>query len=309
MEFKLVYGNHGKDPFHIMDTLLLILRSLESLGYKADLEERMTPGKTNILLECFTFDFVEAMKDVSKAAGTEFIIVGTEFLTGQTFNNFDTGEERTLDSHYDIPDYWRKRFRTFIAAQKQARAIWHLAESQVDAFKAATGHANVCYLPHGYVEGFARVRHKPEAHKDIDAIFTGTLTRHRSNLIHELKQRGINAIATKPLNFVQREDLIARAKIALNLKQTSTWLYPSNSRYHYHLSNDSLMVSEDCPVACDLSPYILTAPGDQFTDLCCEAIAAGNWLPQARMRKELFMSEQPMTRLMHDLLDKTYCRV
>lgn len=307
MEFKLVYGNHGRDPFHIMDTLLLIKLSLESLGYKADLEERMTPGKTNILLECFTFDFVEAMKDVKMASGTEFIIIGTEFLTGKTFNNFDTDEERTLDSHYDIPDYWRKRFRTFLAAQEHARALWHLADSQVDAFKAATGHSNVHYLPHGYVEGFARVRHKPAAHKDIDAIFTGTLTRHRSDLIQELKQRGLNAIATKPLNFVQREDLIARAKIGLNLKQTSSWLYPSNSRYHYHLSNNSLLVSEDCPVTCDLSPYILTAPVEKFADLCCEAIAAGNWETQAEQNKERFMSEQPMTRLMRELLDKTYC--
>ena len=41
MEFKLVYGNHGKDPFHIMDTLLLVKLALESLGYKADLEAQM----------------------------------------------------------------------------------------------------------------------------------------------------------------------------------------------------------------------------------------------------------------------------
>lgn len=306
MEFKLVYGNHGRDPFHIMDTLLLIKLSLESLGYKADLEERMIPGKTNILLECFTFDFIEAMKEVRQTSGTELIIIGTEFITGETFNNFNTADEPTQDSHYDVPHYWRKRFRTFLAVQEHAHAIWHLAQSQVEAFKQATGHAKVLYLPHGYVDGFARIRHKPEPHKDIDALFTGTLTKHRHTLIRALEKRGIKAVATKPLNFIQREDLVARAKIGLNIKQTESWLYPSNSRYHYHLSNDSLLVSEHCPVSCDLSPYIVEAETGEFVDRCCDILSGGNWSNEARVRRERFMAEMPMPLLMDKLLEATY---
>lgn len=307
MEFKLVYGNHGRDPFHIMDTLLLIKLSLEALGYKADLEERMIPGKVNILLECFTYDFVEAMKEVRKTPGTEFIIVATEFVTGKSFNDFNSGDaESTRDSHYDVPEYWRKRFRTFLVAQEMTRAIWHLAESQVAPFKEATGNASVFYLPHGYVDGFARVRHKPVQHKDIDAIFTGTLTNHRHNVIRELAKRGFNAVATKPLNFVQREDLIARAKIGLNIKQTDNWCYPSNSRYHYHLSNDSLLLSEHTPVQCDLSPYIIEAAPESFIERCCEILVDDQWANEALTRRERFMAEMPMPALMKHLLDATY---
>ena len=307
MEFKLVYGNHGKDPFHIMDTLLLIKLGLESLGHKADLEAQMTPGKTNILLECFTFDFVEAMKEVSKTRGTEFIIIGTEFATGETFNNFSNpDEEPALDSHYDIPQYWKKRFRTFLRAQESARAIWHLAESQVEPFKQAAQNSQVFYLPHGYVEGFARVRHKPAQYKDIDAIFTGTLTKHRHSLIRELEKCGVSAVATKPLNFVQREDLVARSKIGLNIKQTNSWLFPSNSRYHFHLCNDSLMVSERCEIQCDLSPYIIESTLSGFVERCCEILSDGNWENEARIRRERFMAEMPMPRLMENLLDLTY---
>jgi hypothetical protein len=307
MEFKLVYGNHGKDPFHIMDTLLLVKLSLEALGHKADLEAQMTPGKTNILLECFTYDFVEAMKEVARTPGTEFIIIATEFVTGDTFNDFShVDEEPALDSHYDIPQYWRKRFRTFLLAQEKARAIWHLADSQVDPFRQATGHPRVAYLPHGYVEGFARVRHKPAEHKDIDAIFTGTLTRHRHTLIRELEQRGIRAVATKPVNFVQREDLVARAKIGLNIRQTGRWRYPSNSRYHFHLSNDSLLISEQCEVKCDLSPYIIEADTGRFADCCAEWLTDNAWASEARIRREQFMSGMPMPELMARLLDATY---
>ncbi len=306
MEFKLVYGNHGRDPFHIMDTLLLVKLSLESLGHKADLEERMIPGKTNILLECFTFDFIEAMKEVRQSPGTELIIIATEFITGETFNAFGGGDEPARDSHYDMPHYWRKRYRTFMAVQQEARAVWHLAESQVSPFRQATGHERVFYLPHGYVDGFARVRHKPEQHKDIDAIFTGTLTRHRNELIAEFEQRGIRAVASKPLNFVQREDLIARAKIGINMKQTESWRYPSNSRFHYHLCNDSLLVSEYCPVSCDLSRYIVEAEPDSFVDRCCEVLSTHRWATEAIARRELFKAERPMPQLMEQLLTETY---
>lgn len=308
MQFKLVYGNHGKDPFHIMDTLLLVKLGLESLGHKADLEAQMTPGRTNILLECFNYDFVEAMKDVAATPGTEFIIIGTEFATGQTFNDFkETGDDAgEADSHYDLPHYWKKRFRTFLLAQQRARAIWHLAEDQVEPFRRATQHEHVHYLPHGYVDGFARVRQKPAEHKDFDAIFTGTLTRYRHALVQQLEARGVRTLATKPLNFVQREDLVARARIGLNMRLNERWRYPSNSRYHFHLSNESLLVSEHCELKCDLSPYVVEAGPDDFVERCLEMLAGDRWQREARARTERFMAAMPMPRLMERLLDATY---
>lgn len=307
MEFKLVYGNHGKDPFHIMDTLLLVKYSLESLGHKADLEEYLTPGKTNILLECFTYDFIEAYKEVKKTPGTEYLIIGTEYITGETFNDFcEPADELRRHSHYEAPNYWKKRFKTFLLAQEHARAVWHLSESQIEAFRRATGNDRVYYLPHGYAEGFARIRQKPEAHKDIDAIFTGTLTKHRLDVIEALEARGIKAIARKPLNTVQREDLIARAKIGINLKQTVDWKYASNSRYHYHLSNNSLLVSEHCEVPCDLSRYVVEASPDGLAETCLEWLANPRRQQEADERLARFAAEMPMTRLLGGLLDQTY---
>lgn len=310
MEFKLVYGNHGRNPFHIMDVLLLVRFSLEALGHKADLEEQIIPGKTNILIECFTAEYAAAMQETKQVTGTEYIIIATEFLTGQTFNDFHADSEQAppsqISSHYDNDNYWRKRFGAFSSIQPEARALWHLGDNQVEPFRTATQHPRVHYLPHGYIEGFARVRHKAKEHKDIDAIFTGHLTDHRCQLITELKRQGINALATQPLNFPQREDLVARSKIALNLKQNASWRYPSNSRYHYHLSNGSFLVSEHCAEACDLSPYVKVAAAGQLAEICHDILAAGNWQSQARQHKERFMTERPMTRLMQDLLDTTY---
>jgi hypothetical protein len=110
------------------------------------------------------------------------------------------------------------------------------------------------------------------------------------------------------MNFVQREDLVARAKIGLNMKQTESWLYPSNSRYHYHLSNDSLLVSEHCAVPCDLSPYIIEADQGAFVQRCYDVISSGDWANEARERRERLMTEMPMPPLMASLLDATFNR-
>ncbi|MBW7862467.1 MAG: hypothetical protein H3C33_15365, partial [Rhodocyclaceae bacterium] len=246
-------------------------------------------------------------KEVHETPGTEFIIVATEFLTGETFNDFTSAHDPVrVDTYYGVPHYWKKRYRTFQLAQQRARAVWHLSQSQIEPYRLATGCPQIHYLPHGYVEGFARIRHKPDAHKDIDAVFTGALTHHRTQVVETLQARGLRVLATKPLNVAQREDLVARSKIALNIRQSSQWRYPSNSRYHYHLSNDSLLVSEHCAVACDLSRYVIESGEEDFVDRCCEAVTQQAWVSNARRRRELFMSEMPMGTLMGQLLEATY---
>lgn len=307
MEFKLVYGNHGKDPFHIIDTLLLIKFSLESLGYKADLDERMSPGKVNILLECFSYDFLEAYKELHQSPGTEFIIVATEFLTGETFNDFgQPGCDERPQSHYEWTSYWKKRQKTFLIAQQLARSVWHLADSQVPVYQQVVGQTPVHYLPHGHTDAFARVVQKRWDHKDIDVVFTGTLTSHRLALVEALKARGINAVATRALNTVLREELVARAKLGINLKQCEDWQYASNSRYHYHLSNRSLLVSEHCPISCDLSHYVTEAPPNDFVDCCAAMLARADLQTLADDRLDAFRQEMPMQRLMAELLANTF---
>ncbi|HRK37706.1 MAG TPA: hypothetical protein PK347_04890 [Burkholderiaceae bacterium] len=307
MEFKIVYGNHGKDPFHIMDTLLLIKYSLQEIGHKADIQEQMTPGKANILMEYFTYDFIEAMKEIKEVPGTQFILVATEFLTGDTFNDFQqTDAVIQPQSHYDWSHFWRKRYKTFTLAQKMSTAIWHLASNQVPIYQNMFSSSSVFYLPHGYTDAFGRVVQVPWAHKDIDAIFTGTLTPHRLKVVECLKQNGINALAVKAVNSVVREDLVGRSKIGINLKQNESWLYPSNSRFHYHLSNRSIMLTEHCPESCDLNAYVTNASENNFTELCMQMIGKGDLQNLADDSYIQFREEMPMRVLMKDLIEQTF---
>ena len=310
MEFKIIYGNHHHGAVQIYDTLMLLKHGLESAGHKADLEANLCPGKTNILIEFFTWDFVDVLRDVAKVPGTEFIVIATEYLTGETFNNFDNlplDQITPQHSHYDDLRHWRKRYRTFREVLGHARAVWHLSELQVRPYRAQLGFEKVFYLPHGYMQAMQRVTQKPAAHKDIDVIFTGTRTPYRDGVLRTLEAQGL-VVRQLPIltgEFV-REDMVARAKLALNIRQHANWRYPSNSRFYYHLMNRSMIITESCEERCDLSDYVCEASPDALVSTVLECIQQGSYQHLADTRLAQFRDEMPMAPRMTVLLDATY---
>ncbi len=307
MEFKIVYGNHHHGAVQIYDTLMLLKHGLASAGHKADLEPRLTPGKTNILVEFFTFDFVDVLREFAAVPGTRFIVVATEYLTGNTFNNFNAlplDHISPLHSHYDDLRHWHKRYRTFCQVIEHASSIWHLSELQVQPYRDQLGRQNIHFLPHGYMPEMERVIQKPAAHKDIDVIFTGTRTPYRDATLKRLESAGLR-VSQLPIltpEFI-REDMVARAKLAVNLRQHETWRYPSNSRFYYHLINRSMLVSERCEEVCSLTQYIHECEPAALLDVCESLLSDARYEAEAEQRHERFRDTMPMRPLMEALLD------
>ncbi len=312
MEFNLVYGNHGKNPVQVMDLLLMIRFGLESLGHQVAIERNMAPGKTNIVIECFTYDFIEVYKEFSKVPGTEYILVATECMTNGTFNQFGEVKpgpiSRQPDSHYDDAYYWQKRYKTFLEALKYAKCVWHLSDVEMMTYRKSLGIDNVFYLPHGHVAELQRVVHKRLEHKDIDVLFTGTATPYRQKKFAEMAARGLHVRQVPPLGHPQREDLVARAKMAANIRQDENWRYPSNSRFHYHLTNASLLATERCAETCDLSKFVIESEPEDIVDVCENWVRSGDYQQEAVRRLERFREEMPMAPLMAALLDASYSR-
>lgn len=310
MEFKIVFGNHHHGAVQIYDTLMLLKHGLESAGHKADLEPNLCPGKTNILVEFFTWDFVDVLRDVAKVPGTELIVVATEYLTGETFNNFDglpLDQITPQHSHYDDLRHWRKRYRTFREVLNHARAVWHLSELQVQPYRQQLGFDKVFYLPHGYMDAMRRVVQKPVAHKDIDVIFTGTRTPYRDGVLKALEGEGL-VVRQMPIlspEFV-REDMVARARLAVNIRQHANWRYPSNSRFYYHLMNRSMLITERCDERCDLSGFVREAAPDDFVASCLAILREGRYQDEADARHARLRDELPMRPRMAALLDASW---
>ncbi len=297
---KVVYENHWNFGIHLADTLSLIRCGLELAGFRADIEKQVVPGALNILVENFSDEFTERLLALEDE-GTRFIVVATEFLTGETFNDFGKPDDQPADKHYDNLSYWRARHHNFQRVVARAQAVWHLSEQQVPVYQARLPTLPVCYLPHGYVPALRKVALRPDAERDIDFLFTGTLTPYRREILDALHARGYRVhIAPMLTAHFHREDLLARTRIALNLRQHATWPHPSNNRIHFHLNNASLLMSERCDYACDLDPYIEHA--SSLIDAATASLAQGHYRERAEAALSRFAVERPMGPLMENVM-------
>lgn len=316
MEFKLVYGNYGRSstpfnpPVYLNDILLLVKYGLEAAGHRVDLEYRLCPGKTNILLENFTYDFIEEYKVCQRVPGTEFILIATDFITGNTFNDFGASSVPGGAAQiYEDQVYWLKRYTTFCLAAERARAVWHLNADQVEVYRRQLNRKSIHFFPHGHLERFSRVGHNRDADKDIDVFFSGTVTPYRERVLADLSARGLHVqICPSTTSPLIRDDLVGRSKLAVNVRQHAAWEYPSTSRIHYHLSNRSPLISERCNHGCSLSPFVVQANADAFIEEVAEAITSKDYARLADSQHERFVREMPLRPRIETLLDSTYSR-
>ncbi|RDL44224.1 hypothetical protein DN730_11390 [Marinomonas piezotolerans] len=294
---KIAYGNHWNFGLNVGDTFILIKKALEICGILADIEKEPSPNHVNIVMENFDEKYLAKMQAIHQQGG-RFIIIGTEFLTGSTFNNFKFEEDT---SYYFDRDYWANRYRCFLMATEFAQAVWHFSDIAVDDFSAQFA-LPVLYFPHHYVPGFKQVQHRSDEEKDIDFLFTGAKTDYRLDLLKQLSGKGYKVEVVHALTApFHRNDLIARSKIALNLKQFQQWPYPSQSRFFYHIINDSLMITEPTEVIADIQEYVLTGTGD-FIQYCESELAKGHFNARAQANRTRFAAERPMKNSIETIL-------
>lgn len=305
MIFKFIYGNHANFGNGIHDTMQLLKYGFEESGHELHFEQNVCPGCTNIIVELFTYDFLQRCIDASKTPGTRFVIIATEFITGKTFNDFKTVDNTNnlvSVNHYEKRDYWLKRYTTFIKATELACSVWHLNKIASEKFKKELSR-DVLYMPHCYVSKLANIC-TFEKKQDIDFLFTGTLTAFRESILTSLLDSGYKCkfldSSTPPL---QRLSWVERSKIALNLKQNSEWKYSSNSRYYYHLCNDSLMISHKCEIDCDLSIFITEVEETKFLERCKEFISNDRHVSLRKAQTEKFNDEKPNEGYFKVLID------
>lgn len=307
MHFKIVYGNHYNFGLSVSHTLMMLKHGLEDLGYRADIEKDIQPGYVNIIIENFTNDYVAALEE-QWAPGTRLIVIGTEIITDGTFNNFstdsgDTGHpwDRRLDNYRNRP-VLNERFQNFLRLSPRMDAVWHLAFQQVAPFKEQLPDTVVNYVAHGYTDRCGTVRQLPDAEKDIDVFYSGSMTRYREGIFDTLRKAGLKLAVTHQMTApFHRDDLVARAKLAINVRQDASWPYESNSRLYYHIVNDSIVLTENCPAASDLHDFAPEISGD-VADFVASQLALGDFTERAIAVRERLAKERPMSAVLKPLL-------
>jgi hypothetical protein len=156
--------------------------------------------------------------------------------------------------------------------------VWDYSRRNIEEL-SRLGIRDVRHLPIGYVPQLSRI---PRDEEDIDVLFYGSLNDRRQAILSPLRMRGVKVEAAFGVYGSQRDRLIARAKIVLNLHYYESKVFEV-ARVSYLLANERFVV---CERGCDAAEDAEFAQGVVFADYgdLVEACVAYLGRPDERQR-------------------------
>jgi hypothetical protein len=213
-----------------------LLSALGSLGHGVELgENTFHPDATNILFGTHLLSEQEARRLPAAS-----ILYNLEQLGGAHLPPWYV----SLASHFRIWDY--------------------------SPLNLARWNQVTCLEPPALVElGYApELQRIPSASvQDIDVLFYGSLNERRSKILRELDVAGVKVHYSFGVYGAQRDRLIGRAKIVLNLHAYPTELFEI-VRVSYLLANAKAVVTETSPDLGSLADAVAACPYDELVKGC-----------------------------------------
>lgn len=232
---------------HALDeTVDFFLYSLRGLGCETDrTENELMAGGYNIL-------FCAHLLGQGPAVGLppNCIVYNTEQI--ESGSSFDSPGYRRLLENYPVWDY-------------SARNVGQLARM--------LGRGRVWHVPVGYVPELTRIERREPA--DIDVLFYGSLNQRRQQVITALQAEGARVHCAFGVYGVERDRLIARSRLVLNLHYFPTNIFEM-IRVSYLLANRTAVVSERSPeteIVPELRDAVAFAPYERVVETCLSLLA------------------------------------
>jgi hypothetical protein len=150
--------------------------------------------------------------------------------------------------------------------------VWDYSRRNLGAL-AARGARRAALVPVGYMPQMTRVR--PAPRQDIDVLFYGSVNERRARVLADLRRRGLDVRAVFGVYGQERDALIARAKVVLNLHYYQTSIFEL-VRVSYLLANRKAVVAEcntGTEVDDDIAGGVRLAPYEELAGACAELVA------------------------------------
>lgn len=127
--------------------------------------------------------------------------------------------------------------------------------------------------PIGYVPELTKIA--PAVEEDIDVLFYGSFNQRRVDLLRALAKSGLAVIfPTMPVFGIERDQLIARSKIVINIHYFEA-MVPEIVRLSYLMANKRCVVSEAAPFGLgDLDGGVAEAPYEELVERCQQLVAS-----------------------------------
>jgi hypothetical protein len=151
----------------------------------------------------------------------------------------------------------------------QGCTVWDMSARNVALWQAAGRDA--VHVPLGYHREFERFKAKPWGERDIDVVLFGCLNERRIHVLRELEQLGAKIVHLFDRYGKDRNDVLARAKISLNMLYYPNGFFPA-LRLLKCAPNGVINVSEIAPEAPSWA-YPRPVPYEKLVQTCAQILA------------------------------------
>lgn len=174
--------------------------------------------------------------------------------------NFEPLAIPVYDSRRDFVTHFAPRF-----------PVWDYSAANVRYLTGLGCRAQ--HVPLGYAPPLTRVERAPV--QDIDIFFYGDMSARRVRVLDELRDTGLNVVAVSDLYGQERDALIGRAKVVLNVHNHDDVKALETPRVFYLLANRKAVVTEanpDVEIDDDLRSAFVAVPYDGVVSACVDLV-------------------------------------
>jgi hypothetical protein len=175
------------------------------------------------------------LSDRTDLPGRRHIVFGSNLISDRDHTLAPESVLYNLEQIYDDSPW----LTPALLALFRKHTVWDYSLANIEAL--ARHDIRARHVPIGYVPELTRIPAAPW--RDIDVLFVGSIVERRLAVLQALHERGANVIPAFGVYGAERDELIARAKIVLNVHMYEAKVFEV-VRVSYLLANRCFVVSE-----------------------------------------------------------------
>ncbi len=233
------------------------------------------------------------------APGAFNILLGWHLLAEEAAAALPEG---TVLYNLEQMDERNRELRERIVRLGRRHTVWDYSPRNAEILREAGLAQEPGMLPIGYAPLLTRIPEAPR--EDIDVLFYGSINPRRLQILQDLQTAGLKVHQAFGVYGSERDALIARAKVVLNLHYYDSSIFEL-VRVSYLLANRKAVVAE-CHTATEVEAFLreglFLAPYEGLVQACLDAIADEPARRAVAQRGYERMADRSITPLLRPLL-------
>ena len=199
-------------------------------------------------------------------------------------------------------DHQNRHLQTRLLAHAWRFPVWDYSRRNIEILRALGRNVPIRHVPIGYVPQLTRV---PRAEvQDIDVLFYGSVNDRRRRILEALTEAGLEVRSVFGCYGRDRDALIARAKVVLNLHYYESSIFEM-VRVSYLLANGKAVVAE-CLEDAEIDPKLKLAaalvPYEGLVEACCDLVQNERARLELEQRGLTYMESLPEREILRPVL-------